>query len=438
MRPQLAEITFEVAGLRPRPTLRVGGETWPLGADITHRFGFGETTLSKTLLRVLIALALHRKASDGPIRSYELAEIVGRGASASSVAQVITRAVADDASRARRGQAAEPRLIQFLVRDTPGCGPRGGPSRGPYWLGVPQHKVHLDEVECRALLAGVNIREELPLGDDGETLLAEASRIACAGEFERGIEIAAHVFDDARRRGKGARGARVKELRRLSAEALEMKANLLMEMGHWTEGLKVVHLAQGMYSALKHPEGIAHCLQIEAHLWGQSGLPDGNETALWRAIRARSYLDNVSGNGRKGLQRAIFAGVVGQRQSKTNDFKSAEKTLLYAHRVCLDEGSPRWAAVWSARLAQTAMRAQRLVAAEAYLEDATKFAAELTVAGTALLVRARAEFSIETRQWSDAERLLAEARSLGEAHKMENQARRVRELEVRYRALRSR
>ncbi len=126
------------------------------------------------------------------------------------------------------------------------------------------------------------------------------------------------------------------------------------------------------------------------------------------------------------------------RNFSSNDFKSAEKTLLYAHRVCLDEGSPRWAAAWSARLAQTAMRAQRLVAAEAYLEDATKFAAELTVAGTALLVRARAEFSIETRQWSDAERLLAEARSLGEAHKMENQARRVRELEVRYRALRSR
>lgn len=107
------------------------------------------------------------------------------------------------------------------------------------------------------------------------------------------------------------------------------------------------------------------------------------------------------------------------------------ENLLHAHRASLEGGSARWGAIWAVRLAQNAVRARRLAAAEGYLLTGLSLSPHLTLAGEAVLARVVSEVHLAAQRWAEAAAWLVKARQIGEERAMSHQLRCVRELEVR-------
>ncbi len=340
--------------------------------------------------------------------------------------------------RRLREQSSGPRLIEYPPRinvQGHGGGRFGGRSCGPYRLGVAPPRLHVDVEVCWAFLLGrleavVSTASDFDDALGSARLAAEEGRFSCArGHAEQGLRLFYLV---------GAPGCRTPRDRLVAAgEAWHTLANIEMEMGMWLDGLHATHRARQLFTVARSREQVAQTWQLEAHLLGQRD--DGNFKSD-AAMAARNALDNLdsASKGSRARNRGYYVGVLGQRLSRLGHVQRASRKLTFAFQAAQDAGTPRWASIWAARLAQNYIRAQDLDNAERSLCVATDLRAHLTPAGNAVLVRATAELLIAARRWDEAEVWVERALQIGYERSMQNQVRRAEELRAALERWRSR
>lgn len=433
-RLQSVEIPIELDEEAGEPCLCVGGELFRIGANLSGRFGFHEgTRLTERLFQILTFLAARRiGTAAGWTEAVEIALLV-EGCGSDGGVKKFLEIHLNDWSLSNPGPSSI-RLIEWPAL----AGPRssGGRSQGPYRLGAVPALVHVSERAWQRILLGERRAIESPFDDEITVTPERASQLAVEGEF---VKAKGLVESSLRAIYEGhidiTALLREREGRMLLAQLWEELAKVEMEMGIWRIGLDSVERARSLYQTIGHPMGIARTLQLRCHLLGQCDDPallrEHLVQARWAAEDARKHLDGASPpEARRGLSRAYYVGVLGQSESKLGNMRKAEKNLLYAHRAALEGGSPQWGAIWALRLAQNALRAKDLTAAEKYLFAGLELSSHLTLAGEAVLTRVVSEVHLATQRWDEAAAWLAKARRIGEERAMSNQLRRVRELEV--------
>lgn len=435
--PDAPTIVMEVGGFAARPWLRLGRELFAVNEGMLRGYGFDDYRLTENLFRVVVALAAARKRGvERPLCAEVLAERVR--STPGRVTSLLARALR---APAHRGQPPEGVLVGYVAKESKGGGYTGGRSVGPYWLNLPAGNILIDLDEADAFLRGEPVREvvrQIVRNKEPFEVLQEASDIAGDGAFMRGIS---YIRAALRAVKAGEDGAirRIEDRVLFEAKALEYLANLQMELGSWEEGLASANRALELYGERKHgnkrrighPEGRAQVLQIKAHLFGQAGDELNAMRALYSAEAAVNVLEN-SGNAeaRKGMRRALFRGVLGQRYSQAGKHHKAIRPLADARRVAAEEGVARWEAIWCVRIAQNAVHLGDFTAAENELGRAIELSNHMTVAGNAALCRARAELLIATGSWSAAEEALREALTFVTTFGMEHQRRQIERLWV--------
>ncbi|MCC6556972.1 MAG: hypothetical protein IT372_28810 [Polyangiaceae bacterium] len=439
--PAAPAIRMDIGGFATRPWLRLGPEVLVVNEGILRGYGFDDYRLTEDLFRVLVALAAARKRG---VEQSLCAEVLAERVCSTPgrVTGLLARALRDPA---HRGQPSEGALVRYMVKESKGGGYTGGRSVGPYWLNLPMHRIMIDLDESDAFLRGKTVRE-IVLNKELFGILQEASDIAGEGAFMKSVSLIRAAIRAARA-GKDDAIRRIEDRTLFEAKALEHLANFQMELGLWEEGLASANRALELYGEKKHgnkrrtghPEGRAHVLQIKAHLFGQAGDKINAERALYAAEAAVAVLEN-SGNAeaRKGMRRALFRGVLGQRYSQAGRFHKAIRPLADARRVAAEEGATRWEAIWSVRIAQNAVLLRDISTAENELSRAIDLSDHMTVAGNAALCRARAELFIAAGSWSAAEEALLEAQTFGAKFGMAHQQREIERLWVTLRNARSR
>lgn len=411
------DLVIERSSAESTLRLRIRGTCFAVGDDISDRLGFDNASLNDEMARIVVALALRRLGSqDGWMTAEELGLLALSGASGGAVAKRLGVALRKTI-RADMG----PRLIEFQTTSTGGTGYRGGHTRGPYRLGVAPEEISVDEEACHALLAGRSMIARTSTGDFGEQL-HDAEIALFTGRFadaRASTQAAVHaIFSGS---ADGLRRAPRRDRCFHLARSFALLANIDMEMGRSAEGLVAALRAQTFYKLVRHPEGEAQALQIEAHLRGQSDVPEQLRLSYTAAMRARRRLDDACREARKGVARAVYIGVLGQRLSKLGQTRAAARHLETAFRLCEAGGSPRWMAIWAVRQAQNAIASRQLAEAECFMTTAQEHAHTLTVAGTAALTRAHAELHLVAGRLDEAERWLGEARLIGEERNMLHQ-----------------
>lgn len=386
----------------------VDGEHFVLGDDLSDRFGFDEARLDERILRILVTLALRRR-SGGPgwMTAEELGLLALAGASGSATAkrlEVSLRATCRGGTR----------LIEFPA-PAPGQGGRGGRSRGPYRLGVAPEALELDDEACWQFLAGQPLPREHADHRDLAGLLDAARTEMHAGRFLRARARASRALEAIfAGTADGPPPASPRDRCFSLGQTFALLANIDLHLGSTGAGILAARRAHAYFERVKHPEGEAQALDIEAHLRGQLDDPTELRRSFVAARNALARLDDARRTLRKGVQRAVYVGTLGQRQSRLGDTRQAAKRLQSAYRLCQDATSPSWMGVWAMRLGQNALVAGELAAAEKFIASAHDVGAALTPSGQAALTRATAELHLAAGRWGEAERWIARARAIGE------------------------
>ena len=396
-----------------RDSLRlvVRGQHVAIGDDLSDRFGFDEPRLDERLLRIIVALALRRRAGgDGWMTAEELSVFALAGVSGQATSKQLEKALHD---KTRVG----PRLIEYRPARPSG----GGRSRGPYRLGVVPGAIELDEDACWSFLAGRTLPPRAEDDDGLAHLLGDARSALHAGRLVQAQILARTAlrsiyegFDELRR-------APARERYLGFAQAYALLANIDLETGTTKAGLLAAERARICFDRIKHPEGTAYALQLEAHLRGQLDGHEESRRSFDAARKALVKLDDAGRGARRGLQRAVYIGTVGLRQSRLGFTAPAAKRLLTAYRLSEAASSRTWAAIWAIRIGQNALVAGNLAIAERFMAIAHDAADTLTVSGYAALTRGMGELYLVAGQLDEAERWILRARSIGEELAMGHQ-----------------
>ncbi|MGK3968355.1 hypothetical protein WMF38_29760 [Sorangium sp. So ce118] len=424
---QTSVITMEIGGSPGDPTVAINGETFTLGADLTDRFGFDDCRLDHRLLRVLTYLAVRRSAGGaGWVDADELGFFADCGATGGSAAKLLERRLREVPGDASCDQG---RLIEYGARENVsgrGGGRFGGRSRGPYRLGVPAPRLHLDPQVCWAILLDRPIIAPAPCGDLDETLAAARGH-AAAGRFHDARREALSALG-AIYRGEVAQTMKGRDRALLVGDSWALLSTIDMEMGRWSEGLLASRRAKVLFTGARSPERVAHAWELEAHLLGQREDGDFRLDAVAAARNALHHLESASREWRSGLRRAYHVGVLGRRLSHAGDTRRGAKGLTWAFRAAHEAGSAHWAAIWACRLAENDVRSGDIASAERNLAIATDLTCEPTAAADALLLRVRAEVLLASQRWSEAAPWIERAMQAGSQRDMRHQLRLAREL----------
>ncbi len=401
--------------------LVVRGQRVALGDDLTDRFGFDDTRLDERMLRIIVALALRRRSeAQGWMTAGELGALALAGTSGSATAKQLELALCE-ATR------VGPRLIEFQPASTSG----GGRSRGPYRLGVAPEAVALADAACWSFLTG-----HLPYehGEDARSLavdLADARAALHGGRLALAQSLAhtalRSIFEGVDELRRGTERDRYYWL----AQAYMLLANIDLETGATWSGLLAITRARQHFEHVRHPEGAASALLVEAHLRGQVDDPGEHRRSFIAARNALVRLDDARRTARRGLQRAMHIGTLGHRQSQLGQTKPAARHLLTAHRLCEAASSRTWAAIWAIRAGQNALAAADRASAERFMALALVDADALTPSGYAALTRGMGELHLATGQLDEAERWILRARTVGEQLTMGHQRRLADQLMAR-------
>lgn len=384
--------------------LFVRGQRVQLGDDLTDRFGFDDLRLDERMLRILVALAIRRRGGrPGWTTAEELGALALAGASGSAAAKQLEVAL-------RETTRVGPRLIEYRPAGPSG----GGRSRGPYRLGIAPESVALDESACWSFLAG---RPLSPDTGEGHSLVAGLTAARAALHGGRLVEAQALTHTALRSIFEG-----VGELRRGTdrdrcywlAQTYMLLANVDLEIGATRPGIIAVTRARHHFDRIRHPEGVASALLVEAHLRGQIDAPEERRRSFVAARNGLVRLDDAGRAARRGVQRAAHVGTLGHRQSQLGQTKPAARRLLTAYQLCEAASSPTWAAIWAIRVGQNALTAGERTLAERFMTLALAAADTLTPSGYAALTRGMAEFYLATAQLDEAERWILRARAVGE------------------------
>ncbi len=404
-----------------------------LSDDLSDRFGFDDHRLDEPMLRIIVALALRRDADRrGWMTSEELGLVALEGASGPATAKRLEVALRDT-----RHADTGPRLIEFQTIQTGGTGHRGGRSRGPYRLGIPAEQLNLDRAACLGFLAGrpmtaqpivaVDLAEQFVAVDDAMSAgRLMAARTAAQAALQMIVEGRAAELRDASDHERCFQLART----------FDRLANIDMELGCTRDGLNAAHRSRRLYERVRHPEGVAHTLQIEALLRGQSDDPADLRLSYCAARNALLRLDDATRGARKGARRAMYIGVLGQRLTHLGRTREAARRLEAAYHLCEAHDVPRWMAIWALRLAQNAVAARQLAKAENFMTTANELADRLSLPGEAALTRANAELHLAAGRPDEAERWIHRAARIGQSQGMLHQERLVQRLAERLQALR--
>jgi hypothetical protein len=384
--------------------LVVRGQRVVPGDDLSDRFGFDIARLDERLLRILVTLAVRRHGGGpGWMTAEELGLLALNGASGSATAKLLEVSL-------RGSTRVGPQLIEFRPAGATG----GGRSRGPYRLGVPAESTVLDEAACWCFLTGRVLAEGMADGCSLADHLAQARAAMHAGRF---IEAQALTQMALRSMFEG-----VQELRRATerdrcywlAQTCLLLSNVELEIGATRLGLLAVARAQRCFERIRHPEGSASALLVEANLRGQIDDTQERRRSYVAARNALVRLDDAGRGPRRGMQRAIYIGTLGQRMSLLGQTRQAARRLRMAHQLCEAASSRTWAAIWEVRLGQNALTAGDRPAAERFMASALEAAEAMTPSGYASLVRGMSELSLATGRLDEAERWIVCARTVGE------------------------
>ncbi len=391
--------------------LVVRGQRVVLGDDLTDRFGFDDVRLDERLLRILVALAIRRcNGAPGWMTAQELGVLALAGASGGATAKQLELALR---GRLRVG----PRLIEFQPVSPSG----GGRSRGPYRLGVAPEATVLDEVACWSFLAGrapsAAAAQGRALADD----LADARSALHGGRFVEAQCLAHTALRSLFAGDEELRRSSERERCYWLAQTYMLLANIDLEFGATRPGLLAIARARQCFDSLRHPEGCASALLVEAHLRGQIDDPDENRRSFIAARNALVRLDDAGRTARHGIQRAGHIGTLGHRQSQLGQTRPAARRLLTAYRLCEAASSRTWAAIWAIRAGQNALAAGEQTSAERFMALALAAADTLTPSGYAALTRGMGEFHLATGQLDEAERWILRAQAVGEQLAMGHQ-----------------
>lgn len=404
------------------PAIRVGHSLFRLGHSLSGRYGFDECTLDKDLLRIVITLATCAKnnnAADrqgGWVDAAELGVLARNGASAQSTAKRLEVSLAKRASVRK-----EPRLIEFWQSKPHGQKYRGGRSRGPYRVGPSIDISKFNVPLALAVLSGAikphSCSVDLSKNSDP---LVEARTLMHEGDFYSSKVIADSLLLQIYQRSSRVRSTSMKDLKYHLAEANLLLATIHLQLGSPQDGVIFAQRAQHLFESLRHPQGLCHSLQAEAHLRGQFGTESQDILAVAVARRAKLRIDNCPKQFRTGLERSICVGTLGLRNSAVHRYKKARRQLTNAKTMAAHSNSKEWAGLWSLRLAHNEItcREGTLRRAEHHITEALELERSMRPPAIACLVRVMAEFSVYSGNTSEAIEWISRAREVGESHGM--------------------
>ena len=423
-----------VAGVRLEPGTHV-----PSGLGINP-----ETTVDHRLLAVIAFLGLRRMGGldGGWVSAPELAFAIDGSTSPTALCKFLQRRILPYYAYGRRGRIAgehdlssdtvpQTHLIQYAPREPQGA---TGLSRGPYRLGG-RLGVFSQSAAWRLVLGSTLgeaaitdhavVPEERFAGgwSDHEELLAQSNRLIVTGDLIASRVLVAAQLRSLLLSGSGPRDP--KKALRVLAPLLAQLANLDMELGQTRLSIDAAERAAMLFARLGDAGGRAHALQVAAHAYGQL------EDVSTSHIRAKSAKDLCDSSRaiRAGAQRAMFIGVLGQRESKIGMHRSAERKLAYAMRTCNEAGLTNWGSIWSLRRAENFIAAGDLAAAEQHLlvsHDLANSDLRTTVPHWAAITRITSLFHVTAGDRMSAIPWARHAWKIGVERKMANQIRLMR------------
>lgn len=413
-----------IGGTLDQPEVTLGDVRLRMGDVLPEGIGFDEGRLDERLVRTLAALALRRLEGAGWTSAEELALFVdGSANGGGGMAKFLERRLSE--------QATASRVIEFAARERDNAdgrarGHRGGRSRGPYRLSAAGPRLVVDSDLCRSILVGRALRPALLATDTPWVHMASARDLVSLGRFPEAHRQASAAVARALARDAESAIAKPRDRAWALGEACRLLSNVEMEMGLFVEGLGAAGQARRLFTAIGHPEGEAHSLQLESHLLGQRELPGDALAALHRARTALHKLDNAVRHQRRGPTRASYVIVVGQRLSRVGQTEAAARSLAWAARAYLEGGVGHGACQAQLRLAQNALQADQLSAAARHIAEASELREHLTAAGKSLYARVSAEVLAALGDWDQAERWALDALSRSRDQGMRNEIERLK------------
>lgn len=319
--------------------------------------------------------------------------------------------------------------LGYLVHYAPTrIGSRGyragsGRTRGPYRLGALRRDIQIDLLRAEAFWSGAQ------LGTSSGPSVASAKLLSLSeGELFGGSLASMRAAVAGCIRSLAGIKHETADARFELASLWELLSNLEMELGQPLAAIGSARLARRHFEILNHAHGLAHCLEIEAHAFGQLGSREGDTRSV-RLIQmaVRNYVDR-SRKTRKLAGRAAFIGTFGHRLSKVGRYRMADSKLRTAARLCEDEGVESWFKVWQLRAAENLLESGKLKEASSFFEVLDSTAIFPTVPQQAAYARVRARFHLEVGDASEGRRWLDLAVDYGRRFKMANQLRLLRPL----------